>query len=90
MKTILMFPKKGDPPPDQPGYQRVPGHPYVFKMIWISCSARQDIKACDGCPQSYTIHKCTFYDKEVDQNVCRQCGGIESATERESKNAGGN
>jgi hypothetical protein len=85
MQLIKLFPMRGDPPPDQPGYTRDPGQPFIFRMTWIPCTARKDITLCKACPGSVIDHQCDHFKKQVDQNVCKACGGIDAVTQRLSE-----
>lgn len=85
MRLILTFPVRGKPPALLPGYEYDPGNPFVQRMKWLPCSARVGHKLCNGCPGSAINQTCSYYAKEVDQNVCNTCGGVEAVTKRESE-----
>jgi hypothetical protein len=76
MKNTLVFPNRGDPPPDQPGYTRDPGNPYVFHMTWIPCVLRVIVIPCQNCPGQTELKYCDRFDKPAEQNECNTCGGM--------------
>jgi hypothetical protein len=69
-----MFPRRGDPPPDQPGYVREPGDPYIFHMIWVACVHRYDNNKCGPCGTGGSGSPwCRLLDLPVDQPTCKGC-----------------
>lgn len=36
----LVFPERGDPPPDQSGYDREAGNPFIFRPAMVPCIFR--------------------------------------------------
>jgi hypothetical protein len=79
--NILIFPHRGDPPPDQPGYERDPGNPYVFHLSWKECRHREWRKSCGGCGKQ-TYPWCLHYDKPLDRVTCHSCSERDDAQER--------
>lgn len=74
MKNTLMFPRRGDPPPDQPGYEREEGDPYVFHLKWADCAQRYSSKKCGGCGSSDRgMPWCALLDVPVDRVTCHCC-----------------
>ena len=65
MKLELRFPKRGNPPPDQPGYEREKGDPFVFHRCWKSCWFH-------GLTEE-GIHACALLAKRINQNDCDNC-----------------
>lgn len=69
----IVFPIKGKPPPDIPGYERVPGNKYVFRPILIQCDYRQTKKlkvAC--CATEITYYTCS-HGWKVTRRECQRC-----------------
>lgn len=64
MKLTITFPHRGTPPPDQPGYERESGDPYIFHKIWKSCLYHG--VSCAG-------HECAFFRKKINQLDCEDC-----------------
>jgi len=74
MKNTLMFPRRGDPPPDQPGYEREEGDPYVFHLIWQPCAQRYQNKTCGGCGSNNRgMPWCALLNVPVDRVACHGC-----------------
>jgi hypothetical protein len=72
--NVKVFPQRGEPPPDQPGYYRDPGNPYVFRLNWIPCQHRVIKKLpCGGCG---TGHWCDLFDIKVNQHTCNPCEAV--------------
>lgn len=71
MKLILVFPNRGELPPDQPGYTRDPRNPRIFKMTWVPCVHRGLKKLpCGGCG---TGEWCNLFEFYVKQHACNAC-----------------
>jgi len=73
MKNILIFPKRGNPPPDQPPYIREPGDPFVFRLPLVQCRHRTKQSDCGGCNGSGGPDWCDHYEKFVDRAICFTC-----------------
>lgn len=73
MNRTLMFPRRGDPPPDQPGYLREPGDPFIFHMIWVPCAHRFNNNKCGPCGAGKGSPWCKLIDIPVDQPTCKEC-----------------
>ncbi len=65
MRLILGFPHRGNPPPDQEGYDREQGDPFVFRLKWPPCLFHGRI----DCGMDW----CALMNKPIDQNVCGGC-----------------
>ena len=75
MKLILRFPQRGSPPPDQEGYERDIGNPFVFRLKWIPCNRREliTIASCTACPKGKVVDHCKQFDTIVTQQACYYC-----------------
>lgn len=70
----VIYPVRGNPPPDMPGYVRDPGNPYVFIPIWPPCKFRGvGERTCD-CPADIPLK---FYTCQLGihiiGDVCKRC-----------------
>lgn len=76
MRTMLVFPHRGDPPAVPDGYKAEPGDPYVLHMLWVPCKYRGVLQDCGGCPSRRPgtgPPYCELKDIIVDQNTCNAC-----------------
>ncbi len=72
----LIFPIRGNPPPEQPGYTRDPGNPWIFNKTFRPITEIEKIfrleeikKICKDC-SSFT----GFKDQSVGCASCNTCG----------------
>lgn len=75
MRTILVYPRRGNPPPVPEGYEAEPGDPFVHHMKWAPCKHRGTLD-CGGCPSNKSKSGppyCELLDIIVDQNTCKSC-----------------
>ena len=73
MHPLLLFPRRGPIPPDQPGYDRERGDPYVFHMKWVECKHRFSNNKCGPCGEGKGSPWCKLIDIPVDQPTCLHC-----------------
>jgi len=79
MKTYLIFPACGPPPPEQPGYERVPGNPYLFRLPLVPCAHREERERQVGCCTKKVAY-CTLWDDVTNRSSCAQCDAIKFPT----------
>jgi hypothetical protein len=81
MMPYKLFPINGKPPPDQPGYERVPGNPYAFRLPLVPCAHREERERRIGCCTKRFAY-CTFWDDETTRTICNRCDAVKFPTEQ--------
>jgi hypothetical protein len=79
MRTLpngdIVFPNRGDPPPDLSNYKRDPGDAFLFHPIWPDCKYREHkmipLPCCPNKPIP-TWH-CQHFDINLCFSICRDC-----------------
>lgn len=70
----LAFPHRGDHPDVLPGYERVPGDPYILVPVWPPCPHRGESTRVRPCGKLAFTRVCTLLqivDLKVD--TCLKC-----------------
>ncbi len=69
----IVFPKRGSPPRDIPGYVRDPGDPYVFNLDLESCEHRCFRHYLRPCGKTGTTMYCNKFNKSITAQNCLDC-----------------
>lgn len=73
MKLVILFPRRGDPPPCPEGYEQYPGDPFIVTRKWPACATRSIKVSCATCKTPAKIPWCDFFDCLVTQDICHDC-----------------
>lgn len=69
----LVFPRRGPPPAEVPGYERDPRDPYVFKAAFIPCRYRTNALTVLPCGKLSCSWFCQLKGITVSVPSCDAC-----------------
>ena len=68
-----IFAHKGDPPPDEDGYERDPGDPYILIPKFIECKHRKFSQRILPCGKINQFYYCNEFNMVVLPSICNRC-----------------
>lgn len=68
----LIFPHRGNPPPDQRGYTRDPGDAFIFYPTLVDCVHRERRQSKGGCCSSPYLY-CAALGRRIAPATCESC-----------------